>query len=76
MTGTNGVGGGHGETNGHNSSPEKGSWTIGLINSRYRMLRPNASIRWNADPDPDPAFQVNPDPDPGFLLTGERELDH
>ena len=45
MTGTNGVGG---ESNGHNTSnsasPEKGSWTIGLINSRYHQplthLRP------------------------------------
>jgi fascin 1 len=35
MTGTNGVG----ETNGHTSAtPEKGSWTIGLINSRYKYL--------------------------------------
>lgn len=38
MTGTNGVG----ESNGHGSSssstPEKGSWTIGLINSRYKYL--------------------------------------
>ena len=38
MTATNGVSNGESNNDGHTATPqpEKGSWTIGLINSRYK----------------------------------------